>query len=175
MESTDEHTNLRKSFTNHDTQTSSKQTPHTQTQTQTPHTQTPISNRKNSEALKEEVEHNIQSMLNKKNIIFGICGGQSSGKSSIALYLQKNISKTVIISEKDFFIGNQDRRKSQLDEKINVLNMVEDDYLVGRKNRLAEVNNIKNFDWDLLKFIMNDFKNGKKVMIPHWDKEKNVQ
>ena len=166
MESTDEHLNLRKS--NHETQTSSKQTQQAQL--------TPISNRKNSEALKEEVEHNIQSfMLNKKNIIFGICGGQSSGKSSIALYLQKNISKTVIISEKDFFIGNQDRRKSQLDEKINVLNMIEDDYLVGRKNRLAEVNNIKNFDWDLLKFIMNDFKNGKKVMIPSWDKERNVQ
>ncbi len=55
------------------------------------------------------------------------------------------------------------------------MNMIEDDYLVGRKNRLAEVNNIKNFDWDLLKFIMNDFKNGKKVMIPSWDKERNVQ
>jgi hypothetical protein len=136
---------------------------------------TPSNNRKNSEAFLNEV-NNLKNMFSdRKTIVIGICGGQSCGKSLISLYIKKHIANTEIISEKDFFVGNKERRKSTMDEKISVLNMIDDDYPVPRKQRLAEVNNLKNFDFETLKDNLIAFKDGKVANFPTWDKDKGTQ
>lgn len=137
---------------------------------------TPAANRKNSDFVINELNQNIQTLIGRgSTIVIGICGGQNCGKSSISLYLKKHLSKTVILSEKDFFVGVKDRKKSTVDEKMSVLNMTDDDYSVTRKHRLHEVNTIKNFDWDCLKNVILSIKDGKTTSIPTWDKEKNIQ
>ncbi len=138
---------------------------------------TPSSIRKSSDAMKEELNTNLKNLLLDKRgtLIIGICGGQSSGKSSISQYLQKNLPHTAIISEKDFFIGSKERRKSTVEEKMNILNMTDDEYSVSRKHRLVEINSYKNFDWDGLSNVICQFKNKEVVQIPTWDKEKQLQ
>lgn len=138
---------------------------------------TPSSNRKNSDYAKTEINNNLHSIVSnsKQNFVIGICGGQSSGKSMISMYLNKHLENTVIVSEKDFFIGNKERRRSTADEKMSILNMADDDYSTTRKHRLAEVNNLKNFDWDSLVNVICQFKKGEIAKVPTWDKEKNFQ
>lgn len=138
---------------------------------------TPAANRKNSDFVINELSTNIQSLISKGSniIVIGMCGGQSCGKSSISLYLKKYLKGTYIISEKDFFIGQRERRKSTADEKMSILNMTDDEYSVQRKHRLFEVNNIRNFDWESLKNVITSLKEGKSTSIPTWDKDKNVQ
>lgn len=135
-----------------------------------------VSKRKNSESFVLNLNNNVlNAFKNKNNIIIGICGGQSCGKSLISSYIDKLLEKTEILSEKDFFIGNKERRKSNVDDKINVLQMTDDDYSTTRKNRLAEINNYNNFDFESLIRCLTDFSEGKTINIPTWDKEKGNQ
>ena len=137
---------------------------------------TPSNIRKNSESFMIEINANLsKAVKDKNNIIIGMCGGQSCGKSLISLYMNKNLYKSAIISEKDFFIGNKERRKSTVEEKLDVLNMTDDDYSINRKNRLADINNINNFDFESLANCLKDYKDKKSIEIPTWDKEKGVQ
>ncbi len=138
---------------------------------------TPNANRKNSEFFMQEVQSNIIKKLKNGNKIFiiGICGGQSSGKSIISAYLKKHINSSLIISEKDFFVGNQEKKKSLVDEKLKYLEAnEEDEYPNFRKNRLVETNNLKCFDFEALKSNLNSLKIGNSTKFQSWDKEKNV-
>lgn len=161
MEFVDEHDNLRRQ---------GKETPKDISQTLTP-----SNNRKNSESYMNEVQQLKNIFGDKPFIVIGICGGQSCGKSLISLYFQRHLQNTVIISEKDFFVGNKERRKSAVDEKVSVLTMNDDDYSINRKQRLADINNIRNFDWDNFTSCLKSFKEGKPTLFPTWDKEKGVQ
>lgn len=138
---------------------------------------TPNANRKNSEVVMQGLKTEMNQLFKKGSSVFiiGICGGQSSGKSMITAYLKKHINASTIISEKDFFIGNRDRRKSLADEKSKYIEVnEEDDYPNFRKNRLVETNSIKCFDFDALKSNLMSLKSGKSTKFQSWDKEKNV-
>jgi uridine kinase len=138
---------------------------------------TPSANRKNSEAVMKEFESNINQRLKKgtKILVMGICGGQSSGKSKISAYLKKHINNSIIVSEKDFFIGNRDRRKSLAEEKLKYLDINEDDeYPNFRKHRLVETNSLKCFDFEALKNSLISLKAGNATKFQSWDKEKSI-
>lgn len=143
---------------------------------------TPNANRKNSDFLIHELQNNMNSMILDKNnsgvLFLGICGGQSSGKSLISLYIKKHIKNCILISEKDFFIGNTDRRKSLDDHKNNKFTELNkqdesEDFPNSRKHRLIDTNNIKNFDIDGLKKVIASIKEGKQTKVQGWDKDKN--
>jgi uridine kinase len=138
---------------------------------------TPSANRKNSEAVMQDIKLDINQRVKKgaKILIMGICGGQSSGKSKISAYLKKHINNSTIISEKDFFIGNRDRRKSLAEEKLKYLDINEDDeYPNTRKHRLVETNSLKCFDFDALKNSLISLKLGNATKFQSWDKEKSI-
>lgn len=142
---------------------------------------TPNANRKNSDFLIHELQNNLNSMISDKNnsgvLFLGICGGQSSGKSLISLYIKKHIKNCILISEKDFFIGNTaDRRKSEENKgKFTDLNKQDEseDFPIARKQRLIDTNNIKNFDIDGMKKVIASIKEGKQTKVQGWDKDKN--
>ena len=142
---------------------------------------TPNANRKNSDFLIHELQNNMNSMISDKNnsgvLFIGICGGQSSGKSLISLYIKKHIKNCILISEKDFFIGNTaDRRKSEENKgKFTDLNKQDEgeDFPIARKQRLIDTNNIKNFDIDGMKKVIDSIKEGKQTKVQGWDKDKN--
>ena len=123
----------------------------------------------------------MNSMISDKNnsgvLFIGICGGQSSGKSLISLYIKKHIKNCILISEKDFFIGNTaDRRKSEENKgKFTDLNKQDEgeDFPIARKQRLIDTNNIKNFDIDGMKKVIASIKEGKQTKVQGWDKDKN--
>lgn len=138
---------------------------------------TPSANRKNSENLMQDLKTEVTEMLKKGKhiLIIGICGGQSSGKSKISAYLRKHINNSLIISEKDFFVGNRDRRKSLAEEKLKHLDINEDDeYPNFRKHRLVETNSLKCFDFDALKSNLINLKSGNATKFQSWDKEKST-
>ena len=138
---------------------------------------TPNSNRKNSDFLINELANAMNSKNKEKGgstFLIGICGGQSSGKSLISLYLKKHVKDAIILTEKDFFIGNKDRRKSLDDKGKTIESSFNDDYPIVRKNRLIEINNIKNFDLQALKIALTSIKNKEITNVQSWDKEKQV-
>lgn len=140
---------------------------------------TPNANRKNSDFIINEMKTELSSVMNKHSrgvLIIGICGGQSSGKSMISAYLKKHLTNSYIISEKDFFIGNKERRKSITDDKLKFIDLHNDDdgYSNLRKQRLVETNSIKCFDLDSMYIAIKNIKEGKVTKIQSWDKDKYV-
>jgi len=138
---------------------------------------TPISNRKNSDYILHSEISEIQSQMDNsenKFMIIGICGGQSSGKSLITLYLTKHLKGALVVSEKDYFIGtSKERRKSFNEDKLQILNSSDDDYSVKRKHRLVETNSLRCFDWESLKNSLINLRKGNVTNFQSWDKEKN--
>lgn len=140
---------------------------------------TPNANRKNSDFIIQEIKNNfsnIEKNNNNKIKLIAICGGQSSGKSMISLYFKNRLKHAKILCEKEFFIGQKERKKSVSgsDVKSKIINSEDDGYPESRKTRLIETNSIKCFDFNALKNALYDFVSGKKVSVQGWDKENNT-
>lgn len=180
MEYLEEHDNLRRKTSIHDNQNNniSLSTKPGNNKFQKNVELTPIADRKNSEAMRNEVLNKMNVLKKKKPgcLLLGICGGQSSGKSVISSYLKKHLKHSKIICEKDFFIGNKDRRKSLAEEKLkNIdLNNENDEYPNTRKHRLVETNSIQCFDFETFKSNLESVQKGNVTKFQKWDKEKHI-
>ena len=124
--------------------------------------------RKKSYDIIEEKMKNI--FYHGKKIGFiGLCGGQASGKTKIANYFHKNIPKSAIISEKDFFKVEKINRKLSSGEEPLIGEY--DGYSKERKILLMELSNPDSYDYDKLNECLEKLEKGEKILLNHFNEE----
>ncbi|MCQ2819091.1 MAG: hypothetical protein MJ252_17655 [archaeon] len=110
------------------------------------------------------------SKTGRKCVFLGLCGGPSSGKSTIANYYQAKIPYSVVIAEKDFYKALQ-RKRRKLSVVDEPLIGDQDGYSPERKVVLTEMSNPLSFDHNHLLGVLEKISRGEKVKIPYYDPE----
>lgn len=100
----------------------------------------------------------------KNVVLIGLCGGQSSGKTKIAQYYQKNIPNSKVISEKGYF-KNRTRKLSANEPFIEDF----DGYSKERKTLLIELSKPDSYDHEALIETLTNLVKGEKVTVPTYD------
>lgn len=108
----------------------------------------------------------------KRGFVIGICGGPSSGKSSVAKIIRESIPHVVILNLIDFYkpIRGNLRRRSRADSIMEDTRDAEE-----VKEEIREVYKQNDFDspdaidWELLNKGVNSLRNGKPFNKPIYD------
>lgn len=132
-----------------------------------------ISPRPRKKSIDELVETLGQKLFHGKKVaIFGICGGQASGKTKIASYFQKNIPESTIIAERDFFKYSRVPRQVSEEKPISNLNHWETE----RENYLIQLSKPESYDYEKLIETLEQLAKGEKVTTNYYDnKEKKMK
>lgn len=133
-----------------------------------------ISPRPRKKSIDELVETLGQKLFHGKKVaIFGICGGQASGKTKIAGYFQKNIPESTIIAERDFFKYSRTPRK--LSEDKPIVGEVSH-WETEREDYLIQLSKPESYDYDKLIETLEQLAKGEKVATSYYDnKEKKMK
>ena len=114
------------------------------------------------------LEDSLKSMnKNQKVFIVGICGGQGGGKTKLAKMLCKNINKSAIIEERNYFKASKAKRKLTYGDEVLLSKFGE--YSEERKTLLVELSNPLSYDY---KKLYNDLKSlieGKPIVLKQFD------
>jgi len=114
------------------------------------------------------LEDSLKSMnKNQKVFIVGICGGQGGGKTKLAKILCKNIKKSAIIEERNYFKVAKAKRKLTYGD--DVLMSKSGEYSEERKLLLVELSNPKSYDYNKLYNNLKSLIEGKPVLIKKFD------
>jgi uridine kinase len=114
------------------------------------------------------LEDTLKSMnKNQKVFIVGICGGQGGGKTKLAKILCKNIKKSEIIEERNYFKVAKAKRKLTYGD--DVLTSKFGEYSEERKLLLVELSNPKSYDYKKLYNNLKSLIEGKPVLIKKFD------
>ena len=97
----------------------------------------------------------------QKVFIVALCGGQGSGKTKLSKVLNKNVPRSAIIEEKNYYKSNNLKRK--LSYEIEPL--IEDctEYSKKRKLLLVELSDPNSYDYDKLYRDLTSLKGGKAI------------
>ena len=114
------------------------------------------------------LEDSIKSMdKDQKVFIVGICGGQGGGKTKLAKILSKNVNKSAIIEERNFFKLSKAKRKLTYGDELLMGKF--GDFTEDRKLLLVELSNPKSYDYIKLYNTLKSLINGKTVTINKFD------
>ena len=114
------------------------------------------------------LEDSLKSMnKNQKVFIVGICGGQGGGKTKLAKVLCKNIPKSAIIEERNYFKLAKAKRKLTYGDDVLLSKFGE--YSEERKLLLVELSNPKSYDYIKLYNNLKSLIEGKPVLIKKFD------
>lgn len=114
------------------------------------------------------LEDSIKSMdKDQKVFIVGICGGQGGGKTKLAKILSKNVNKSAIIEERNFFKLSKAKRKLTYGDELLMGKF--GDFTEDRKLLLVELSNPKSYDYIKLYNTLKSLINGKTVIINKFD------
>ena len=97
----------------------------------------------------------------QKVFIVALCGGQGSGKTKLSKVLNKNVPRSAIIEEKNYYKSKNLKRK--LSYEIEPL--IEDctEYSKKRKLLLVELSDPNSYDYDKLYRDLTSLKGGKAI------------
>lgn len=115
----------------------------------------------------------------KRPYIIGICGGPSSGKSSVAKMIKAKIPQAVILNQNSFYkpIRGNLRRRSRADS-------ISEDIEKGEEQIKSEIREIyqkidfdlpEAIDWDLLNKGVVQLRNGNPFNMPIYDPETMIR
>ena len=114
------------------------------------------------------LEDSLKSMnKNQKVFIVGICGGQGGGKTKLAKILCKNINKSAIIEERNYFKASKAKRKLTYGDEVLLSKFGE--YSEERKLLLVELSNPLSYDYTKLYNDLKSLIEGKPVVIKKFD------
>jgi len=111
---------------------------------------------------------------NIKPFVIGICGGPSSGKSSVALMIKKQLPQTAILNLIHFYkpirgnLRRRSRANSMLDDEKNK-KINEDD--IRDKYRKNDFDTPEAIDWELLNKGVEALKSGQPFNKPIYDEK----
>jgi uridine kinase len=121
----------------------------------------------------EFFEDSVQSMgKDQKVFIVGICGGQGGGKTKLSKVLSKNIPRSAIIEERNFFKAQTTKRKLSFGDEPLAGEF--GGYSKNRKLLLVELSNPKSYNYDKLYETLKQLIEGKAVFIRKFNEEEGV-
>ena len=114
------------------------------------------------------LEDSLKTMdKNQKVFIVGICGGQEGGKTKLAKILCKNVNKSAIIEERNYFKLSKAKRKLTYGDELLMGKF--GDFTEDRKLLLVELSNPNSYDYNKLYNNLKSLINGKPVSIKQFD------
>jgi len=117
----------------------------------------------------KKLEISDDCLKKQKVFIVALCGGQGSGKTKLSKVLNKNVPRSAIIEEKNYYKSNSLKRKLSYDIEPLIEDCV--GYSKKRKILLVELSDPNSYDYDKLYQHLTDLKEGKAITMKTLNEE----